>query len=192
MKTFETLYKRTRTGAIQFWSIKAEAGNIEKVSGQLGTLNPIKHYESCVGVNIGRSNETTPEQQAELQAESDWKKKKDSGYKSLQDLGIGGEGDSDLDKTWYIVDGLKVAKTKLPEILEAKLPQFNSDASGNLLPMLAPSKLWAPSPKNRYPVGWEIKYDGNRTTLVMDLEETYALTRTGKPHTQLQHLCGRS
>jgi hypothetical protein len=88
MKTFDTLYKRTRTGAIEFWKVAANNGTIYKESGQLGTLNPVMHDEHCNGKYIGKANETTPKQQAGLQTESDWKKKRDDGYKSLTDLGI--------------------------------------------------------------------------------------------------------
>ncbi len=95
MKQFETLYKRTKTGAIQYYAISVtlqdnwRGAQIIKESGQLNTDNPIIHVEKInAGKNIGKVNETTPEQQAELQAESDWKKKKDEGYKSLIDLGI--------------------------------------------------------------------------------------------------------
>lgn len=189
MKTWPTLYKRARTGQILQWIIQvAEEAFpiIDKWSGQLGSDNLIHHSEQIsAGVNLGKSNETTPTQQALLQAESDWKKKKDSGYKSLEELGIS-EQCLQIPPTLFHTDGKPVT---LQDMLEQHLPQFNSDAQGNILPMLAPSKLWAPSPKNKYPAQWEIKFDGNRTTLVMDLEETYALTRTGKPHTQLQHLC---
>lgn len=91
MKTFPTLYKRTKTGAIQYWQIKTVSCPshtiIHKESGQLGTENPVTHDETLTaGKNIGRANETTHEQQADLQAESDWKKKLDSGYKTLEQL----------------------------------------------------------------------------------------------------------
>jgi DNA ligase-1 len=90
--TFETLYKRTKTGAIQYWKIGVGQhdnghANIFKESGQLGTDNPTHHLEAVTkGKNIGKANETTPHEQAQLQAESDWKKKLDSGYKTLGQL----------------------------------------------------------------------------------------------------------
>ena len=93
-KFWETLYKRTKTAAIQYWKISVEAESdsvsvVTKESGQLGTLNPVKHQEIITeGKNIGRSNETSPYEQACSEADSDWKKKHDEGYKSLKDLGI--------------------------------------------------------------------------------------------------------
>lgn len=94
MKQFPTLYKRTKTGAIQQWSIEVVSYPEEKgafIRKRVGQFNSDKltlHTEEVTGKNIGKANETTPEQQALLQAESDWKRKHDEGYKSLTDLGI--------------------------------------------------------------------------------------------------------
>lgn len=91
--TLETLYKRTKTGAIQYWHIKTvscvDYTLIHKEAGQLGTKNPIVHTETIKeGKNLGKANATNHEQQAEAQALSDWTRKHDEGYKSLADLGI--------------------------------------------------------------------------------------------------------
>lgn len=138
MKKFDILYRRSKTGAIVYYKVTVDEGDVDhapliaKESGQLGTLSPIIHPEHVhQGMNIGKSNETTPVQQAHLQAESDWKKKKDSGYKSLVDLGIVPEGLPAADGS-----GEKV-HLNLQALLDQVLPEFNTDASGNVKPMLA-------------------------------------------------------
>ena len=83
MKTFPTLYKRAKTGTIQFWSLSVidhQGGypEIRKTSGKLNTQNPVIHGEFVKeGKNLSKSNETTALQQALSQAESDWKKKRE-------------------------------------------------------------------------------------------------------------------
>lgn len=82
---FPRLYKKSSTGKIQDWQITVVGDSIVVERGQhqgrmVVDKKPIK------GKNIGRSNETTPEQQACLEAESKFKKQKDKGYfESMQD-----------------------------------------------------------------------------------------------------------
>jgi hypothetical protein len=82
-----TLYKKTRTGKIQQWSIwtkeKGDSGFPEvwvefgQVDGKKqSTYNVIKE-----GMNIGRSNETTPIIQANLEMERNIKVQLEEGYK---------------------------------------------------------------------------------------------------------------
>lgn len=77
---FPVLYKRTKNGSLQQWQIIVDENtyyiNEGLVQGKLTESIPI----ICKGKNIGRSNETTPERQAELEAAAKWKKKFDSGY----------------------------------------------------------------------------------------------------------------
>lgn len=182
----ETLYKRSKTGSIVFWEIsvypfdKHDDSPVEivKGSGQLGTSSPIVHMETVAkGKNIGRSNETTPLQQAEAQALSDWTKKHDEGYKSLRDLGF-----------HVLVEG---DGTAIKEHLEKYLPQFNTDASGNAKPMLATDYTKVKNIK--FPAYCQPKLDGVRCLLIVrfnvgaDYPVTF-LSRSGKPYTSLDHI----
>lgn len=82
----KTIYKLDSKGKERFLTVKAEAGDLVQVSGLLGTDSPIEHRKTCKAKNIGRSNETTPEQQAILEAEAKWKTKIDEGYfETLED-----------------------------------------------------------------------------------------------------------
>ena len=74
-----TLYKQTKTGAIQQYSVTVEDNIITVTQGQKdGKLQ--SYHTSCTGKNIGKANETTPQQQAQLEAQSKWNAKVKSGY----------------------------------------------------------------------------------------------------------------
>lgn len=87
-KTFPTLYKKTATGAMQFWTIGVDEryfgkseGVIVTIFGQVGTDKPQKTEDSIFeGKNVGKKNETTPVEQAIKEAEAQWLKKKKKGY----------------------------------------------------------------------------------------------------------------
>lgn len=87
MKKFPRLYAQSSTGKTKWWEISAEEakeGAIITVrygyDGQeedktQGTVRKVKE-----GKNLGRSNETTPFEQACFEAEAMWQKKKDKKY----------------------------------------------------------------------------------------------------------------
>lgn len=77
---FPTLYKLTSTGATQQWTIATEANTITTVYGQVGGKLQTATDIVREGKNIGRSNETTPTQQAEAEARSQWEAKVKKGY----------------------------------------------------------------------------------------------------------------
>ena len=75
------LYKRTNTGAVQQWTIHyTKDGRYFTTSGQIDGKMVTSNDTQCEGKNIGKKNETTPQQQAELEARSKWQKKVDAGY----------------------------------------------------------------------------------------------------------------
>lgn len=78
---FPTLYKYTSKGQVQQWQIAVEDDSYITVEGinALTTSSPTR----CVGKNIGKSNQTTPQQQAQLEAQAKWQKKLDSGYNEV-------------------------------------------------------------------------------------------------------------
>lgn len=184
MTILETLYKRTKTGAIQYWKIfinpQQTSTVIGKESGQLGTTSPVVHFETIhCGKNIGKSNETTPLEQANLQAQSDILRKKDEGYKSLTDLGVLHPG------TDHIYEILNTGYGTLNAALESVLPRYNSDASGQPKPMLAKAVNWK---KVTYPCYVQPKLDGVRCLLVASAESIKFLSRSGKEYTTLNHI----
>ena len=74
-----TLFKPAKTGATQQWSIEVQGDSFICTYGQLGGKMQTQ-VTKCESKNIGRANETTPEQQAQLEAEALIAKKIKSGY----------------------------------------------------------------------------------------------------------------
>ena len=77
------LYKKDGNNRIRFLTIKVnvhEKGELIQISGILNTDNPIVHTKICKGKNIGRSNETTQNDQAVKEATALIKDKLTKGY----------------------------------------------------------------------------------------------------------------
>lgn len=75
-----TLYKQNKNGSIQSWSIETQTHGVYTVTfGQLGGAMQTQSTQ-CSGKNIGKANETTPDQQAELEMQALITKKLKSGY----------------------------------------------------------------------------------------------------------------
>ena len=75
----DRLYKRTKTGATQVCSISVTGGTFYVEFGQLDGKMQTEPTE-CFPVNVGKSNETTAEEQAIKEARAKWTKKVKSGY----------------------------------------------------------------------------------------------------------------
>ncbi len=78
---FPKLFKRTATGAVQMWWQEIVGGNAHRVhSGQWGGEIVKSTPTVCVGKNVGRSNETTAEEQCVLEVEANYRAKIKAGY----------------------------------------------------------------------------------------------------------------
>lgn len=123
MKTLPTLYKRTSTGATQMWSIGVDANTIIVNFGQVD--GKIQRTEEVIkdGKNVGRSNETTPEQQALAEATSKWEGKIKKGY--VEDVSRAEAGEKDIDGGYDCMLAHKFAdhghKIKYPAYTQPKL-----------------------------------------------------------------------
>lgn len=84
MEVFPKLFKKTSTGAIQEWEVYVDDSSCSPIIitkyGQLGGKIQTSTEVITEGKNIGRSNETSPMEQAYLQAKSDWEKQLKKGY----------------------------------------------------------------------------------------------------------------
>lgn len=81
--TLPTLFKYTSKGQVQQWQIKVQDDYFWTEEGiQGGTITTSKPTY-CKAKNVGRSNATTPSQQAVLEAQAKWQKKVDSGYNDV-------------------------------------------------------------------------------------------------------------
>lgn len=81
--TFPTLYKYTTTGQIQEWTIHVKGNKFWSVEGIKGGKLTPSEPTSCEGKNIGKKNETTPEEQAIKEAKARHQKKLDKGYNEI-------------------------------------------------------------------------------------------------------------
>jgi DNA ligase-1 len=82
-----TIYKKTKTGKIQEWTIEVKGNQYRTISGHTDGEKIINEWTDCDVKNAGRSNSTTPEEQAIKEAEAKRKKKLESGYfESIKDI----------------------------------------------------------------------------------------------------------
>lgn len=80
----KTLYKKDSKGKIRIWKIHTKGAKLIQEAGLLeGKLTT--NEKTCTGKNIGKSNETTPKDQAKLELESEYRSKLDEGYFETKD-----------------------------------------------------------------------------------------------------------
>jgi DNA ligase-1 len=76
----KTIYKKTKTGATQEWTIEVEGNKYRSHSGQVGGQITTNEWTVCFGKNVGRANSTTDSEQAMAEAVAKRTKKLESGY----------------------------------------------------------------------------------------------------------------
>jgi len=161
---FPTLYKKTSTGAIQFWDIEAVnncnlTGGYPGVVtryGQLNTDSPQLTADTVKrGKNVGKANETTPYEQACAEAQASHEKKRKTGY----------------------VESLESAQAgKLDDLIE-----------GGIVPMLAHT-FEKQGKKIKYPCYVQPKLDGIRCIAILKDRKCTLWSRTRKPITSCPHI----
>lgn len=84
METIEafdrTVYKKDSKGKIRFLTVKTYGALVQQLSGIVGSEKLVEHKNTCIGKNIGKSNETSPEEQANLEAAAKIENKMSTGY----------------------------------------------------------------------------------------------------------------
>jgi len=76
----KTIYKKTKTGATQEWTIEVDGNKYRTHSGQVGGAITTNEWTVVYGKNIGKANGTTDSEQAFKEAEAKRTKKLESGY----------------------------------------------------------------------------------------------------------------
>jgi len=76
----KTLYKRTTVGKIQEWRVEVDGNKFRTISGQQNGKQVTSEWTVCAGKNIGKANETSPEDQAAKEALAKWTKKTEKHY----------------------------------------------------------------------------------------------------------------
>lgn len=127
IKNFPELYSRDSTGKILTWKVEIrdtlEGVKVTTIYGEFYGKKVSSDYSILQGKNIGKSNETTPFQQAISEAESNIELHKKKGYKSIEDLKINLPYDENYDTALY-------------HALDLKLPMFRTDKNEVVKPML--------------------------------------------------------
>lgn len=162
MDTLPILYKKTSTGAIQYWSIRTgvhpdyeEVGQIHTAYGQVGGKEQTTIDDIAKGKNVGKKNATTAIQQAEAEALAKWEKQKKKGY----------------------VESIEDAKNeKVDEVIE-----------GGIVPMLA-HKFRDQGHKIKYPAFAQPKLDGHRCIAIVKDSQVSLWSRTRKRITSMPHI----
>ena len=88
----ETIYKKTKTGATQKWTIEVVGNKYRTHSGQIGGIITTNEWTIVYGKNTGKLNETTDKEQTMKEAIAKRTKKLESGYYEVIE---------DINKTQY-------------------------------------------------------------------------------------------
>lgn len=125
------LYKKTATGAIQFWEIKVAGATYTTRYGQIDGAATTSAPTVCKPKNVGQANATTAEEQAAKAAKALWVKKLKEGYtKSIEaaqagltDALIGGGIEPMLAQTYWDRVAMKKEKDRptFPAVAQPKL-----------------------------------------------------------------------
>ena len=71
MNVFDkTIYKKDSSGKIRFVTVKTYGSSVQQLSGVLGSEKIVEHKSIAKAKNIGKANETTPEEQAVKEAQA--------------------------------------------------------------------------------------------------------------------------
>jgi DNA ligase-1 len=163
---FSRLFKKTNTGAIQYWDIFVQektypngnkVGEIVTMYGQVGTTSPQRTSDTVLeGKNLGKRNATTAFEQAVKEAKSKWEKQKKEGYVESEEAARAQEVDSDF-------------------------------VAGGLFPMLAQS-FSKHAKKIAWPCYVQPKLDGHRCIAIVKNGKATLWSRTRKPITSVPHI----
>lgn len=81
------LYKKSSTGKISQWEVEVSGNMFRTISGFTDGEKVTSAWTGCQGKNIGKKNETTPDEQALLEAKALHKKRKALGsFENIKDI----------------------------------------------------------------------------------------------------------
>jgi len=79
-KKLQTLYKVDTKGKLREWTMHIDGNSFYAVKGLVDGKKTQDKPTQTIAKNVGRANATTPEEQAQLEAQAKFQKKLDSGY----------------------------------------------------------------------------------------------------------------
>lgn len=82
MSYYPILYKRNTNGSIQQWQMEIDGDRYRSHSGQMNGAIVSSEWTTAKPKNVGRANATTGKEQADLECQAEYTKKKKRGYTS--------------------------------------------------------------------------------------------------------------
>lgn len=79
------IYSKDANGRVRTWRFEVNGGQWRTVSGLMNGEKVTSGWTTCAGKNIGKKNETTPEVQAQREAEAERAKKLDRDYREAME-----------------------------------------------------------------------------------------------------------
>ena len=132
MKKSKILYRKNSSGKLQQWQIGVDGSTIHTWHGQVDGKLQHTHDTILLGKNEGRSNATTPEEQAISEAKSKFTKMKKMGYVTSKESALADEVDAVIEGG--IIPMLAQSykkKPKFPCYVQPKLDGIRGLHAGN-------------------------------------------------------------
>ena len=188
MASFEPLTSVSKSGKPMDWAIevKEEGGNgiITVSRGYRGGAVQVNVTTVTEGKNLGKKNETTPFQQAVLEARATWNKKQAEGYTVV--ASGGGSYSNSNSNSSSSSSNSAAATTLATSIVASRATELILSAP---LPMLA--NKWPERKKYiHFPCLVQPKFDGTRTIAICGLTEgePCLFSRQRKAYAHLEHI----
>lgn len=163
-----TLYARAKSGAVLTWDIEIEGNKFRMLSGQQGGAKVVSKWTVCKGKNFGKKNATTDEEQAQLEADSKWKKKiKSDGY---------WENINDIDKPLRFVEPMLAYP-----LISKKTKKVKNKTTGEVTEQTV---IEDRTPHVKLPAMLDRKYNGMRQTTT----QTGPFSRQGEEIKSAPHI----
>ena len=118
MSNLDTLYQKDSHGEIRYWKTWTEGADICTEYGVEGGT-PLYSRKTAEAVNVGKSNETTPEAQAQNESVSMWQYKLDRKYSRTKSEAR--VDDNNLPMLAHKYEGSKKNKLRFPAHVQPKL-----------------------------------------------------------------------
>ncbi len=117
----DKLFARAVNSKTLEYTIEVEGNKFRTISGYTDGVKTVSEWTICQGKNIGKKNETTPEQQALLEAQAMHRKKTETGYfKSISDIDNEIYFEPMLAQDWF----KQKDKVKYPVYSQPKLDRY--------------------------------------------------------------------
>jgi hypothetical protein len=195
LKEYPDMFTRNSKGEILVYKIRVKHSERGAAlifeSGRLTGKLTYREHIVGEGKNLGKSNETTPFEQACSDAEGRILKKQHEGYKTLEALGVTITLDVMLDRQVYLFKEKPYTKG---QVLEAAVPEDRTDKSGNIKPMKAQKYFKETAkgtvPRVKFPTIGQPKINGVRAFLQWNEDKGAAelLSKNGLEYTTVSHI----